>query len=726
MANFDNIIQEINTNLPDNSTQAITAAKLRTTLIDLTNTIDQVQDDFETNIEEELKFDSGQLISNVSIVDNLESNDGSTSVLSAKQGKILKNYVDDLNNDIYTQEEVISTSVQNIYITAESQIDTYTGTRLTYIPVNEGDIITIKGVASGVGSNFRMGVSTIIPAYGGSVSGLDTLPGGTTNFTKTYAVQNTGYFCISYIQSYGSIYFYTNKLAFEKVKTTKVKFMLGAISTLGGLRYGLRDDRIALKSMVSVPYKLNGCKIVAIEGVDNDETFYIHMYSKSFEYLGNTSSVDNVVNCEYVIFSRNKNDAYNCQNVFIDVTWEGSDEFQQSHYYQQPGNPRFLMFEVERLNSVNPTSSNYDSTERLWTNGYVILPPNYTIDGEPVPLAIFVHGTGGYVFNETQISYYTELLQFVAKNGYAVVDCCTMSNKYSNTYDLNGNLRTEYKDTNYPCRLSVDCYISLYKYVTEMFNIDKSRVFAWGKSSGGRLASVLGNSKLIPIKAIGILNGSTDSFTDYRVLGNSTLTSVKKMMEDDLGFTNIPNSFVVSNMPYKNPNNIPASLIDYFMDNIDKIAGYNPLFTGISNLDIETYERAQFTCSLEPSEIGTSLTNNTTLMGEVNNGFKTSFIPTKIWAAEDDENVPYPMAVIYNKLVKRGGGICELRTIPAGNGKHWAVDIAQPNLGQLYPGTGYPNDLPYAPKTNYVTKLGETISEVTVTYAELVDWFNRW
>ena len=54
MANFDNIIQEINTNLPDNNTQAITAAKLRTTLIDLTNTIEDQQDSFETTINGEI------------------------------------------------------------------------------------------------------------------------------------------------------------------------------------------------------------------------------------------------------------------------------------------------------------------------------------------------------------------------------------------------------------------------------------------------------------------------------------------------------------------------------------------------------------------------------------------------------------------------------------------------------------------------------------------------
>jgi hypothetical protein len=52
MADFSNIIQEINTNLPDNTSQAITAAKLRTTLIDLTNQIDTVQDSFETEITE--------------------------------------------------------------------------------------------------------------------------------------------------------------------------------------------------------------------------------------------------------------------------------------------------------------------------------------------------------------------------------------------------------------------------------------------------------------------------------------------------------------------------------------------------------------------------------------------------------------------------------------------------------------------------------------------------
>ena len=61
MANFDNIIQEINTNLPDNNTQAITAEKLRTTLIDLTNQIDNNEDNIESTLQgkqDTLTFDS--------------------------------------------------------------------------------------------------------------------------------------------------------------------------------------------------------------------------------------------------------------------------------------------------------------------------------------------------------------------------------------------------------------------------------------------------------------------------------------------------------------------------------------------------------------------------------------------------------------------------------------------------------------------------------------------
>lgn len=93
MADFSNIIQEINTNLPDNNTQAITAAKLRTTLIDLTDKIDTVQDDFEAEVNQAIAeidpvFATNQSINNVSIVNDLTTG-GDNDVLSAEQGKLI-------------------------------------------------------------------------------------------------------------------------------------------------------------------------------------------------------------------------------------------------------------------------------------------------------------------------------------------------------------------------------------------------------------------------------------------------------------------------------------------------------------------------------------------------------------------------------------------------------------------------------------------------------------
>ena len=97
MADFTDIIQEINTNLPDNNTQSITAEKLRTTLIDLTEKIDDVQDDFETNINDEfstLEDNITHALDNL-VVDNLTST-STYEALAANQGRVLNEKINDL------------------------------------------------------------------------------------------------------------------------------------------------------------------------------------------------------------------------------------------------------------------------------------------------------------------------------------------------------------------------------------------------------------------------------------------------------------------------------------------------------------------------------------------------------------------------------------------------------------------------------------------------------
>lgn len=145
MADFSNIIQEINTNLPDNNAQSITAAKLRTTLIDLTNQIDTVQDDFETNIQNEfdtlsenLNFESGQNIGNVDIVDNLATK-SSDDVLSANQGNVLGLRTKEAT---ITETQITEYTINNGHIVSNGNINvqsTPTDTKYAEIQIPEGE-----------------------------------------------------------------------------------------------------------------------------------------------------------------------------------------------------------------------------------------------------------------------------------------------------------------------------------------------------------------------------------------------------------------------------------------------------------------------------------------------------------------------------------------------------------------------------------------------------------
>lgn len=135
MADFSNIIQEINTNLPDNNSQAITAAKLRTTLIDLTNQIDTVQDDFETDIQGEL--------SNL-VIDNLTSTD-TDKALSANQGKVLSETIDDVSNAVsnientlnFVENTLTSFSITNSGFLAKRTFDGQGTQNISYVQISK-------------------------------------------------------------------------------------------------------------------------------------------------------------------------------------------------------------------------------------------------------------------------------------------------------------------------------------------------------------------------------------------------------------------------------------------------------------------------------------------------------------------------------------------------------------------------------------------------------------
>ena len=152
MADFSNIIEEINTNLPDNNNQSITAAKLRTTLIDLTNQIDSEQDDFESQMDTSFGEFQSQVetaLDNL-IVDNLTSSSASKA-LSANQGQVLNNKISEIPYNLANpQTETIDftstglTTINFIVYTISKNWGNPENAKSAIIPVSAGDTIYVK------------------------------------------------------------------------------------------------------------------------------------------------------------------------------------------------------------------------------------------------------------------------------------------------------------------------------------------------------------------------------------------------------------------------------------------------------------------------------------------------------------------------------------------------------------------------------------------------------
>ena len=114
MADFTHIIEEINTNLPDNNTQSITAAKLRNTLIDLTNTIDNVQDDYERDV-------TGQFNA---FKTSVESEFGTLQTNIETEFGTLQASVENALGDLQTEFGELETELDNKFDVLQTNVET--------------------------------------------------------------------------------------------------------------------------------------------------------------------------------------------------------------------------------------------------------------------------------------------------------------------------------------------------------------------------------------------------------------------------------------------------------------------------------------------------------------------------------------------------------------------------------------------------------------------------
>jgi len=497
--------------------------------------------------------------------------------------------------------------------------------------------------------------------------------------------------------------YYTLERAYsEKTKKIKVKMRHARIGSAGNESGAIVDTWMMYNYALSVKLiKIyNGSAIITIDStIPSGLSVQLVCYDKNYDFLGFYNIGEAPYSTYYVklyVFKPGQSSTVTTPievpEVDITVTYHGEEPIL---VYNMPQSDavypltKWISYEMrEPQMPINSDGITLGGSQNLvWNNGYVILPPNYTSEGSPVKLIIFVHGSDGYRFNESEIRNYGTLLNFLANNGYAVCDCSTMTNLHASVYDAN-----------YPSPLSYACYTELYRYLIDAYNIDDSGCYIFGKSAGGQNTIQMSLMRNLPIKAAGVIAGSVDSIINAKVYIGSTEWAAIILWLQSLG---IDTSGITSSDYIKDNNPLWTDIVE---NNFEKFIGFNPMWFASANFDKRTF--AETVASISCSEA--NLSSNQTIQDIISDAERIQCAPIKLWHAEDDANVPISIARMFQKTVRNGGGICAMHTFPSGYGAHWMGDTAEE-----------------APKVDFDTKYGGTIN-TTVVYAELIQWFNQW
>lgn len=423
-------------------------------------------------------------------------------------------------------------------------------------------------------------------------------------------------------------------------------------------------------------------------------TLKFHCFDAAYTYLGSADSIDALKAGTDMIRIEVLGSSELAALPTVTITTSGDVSFRKADHAKLTA--RFFCFETE-IPYLNPGSgsSYYGNNGRHYDQGFIKLPPNYTPDGAPVQLVFYCHGSAGYEWGETSVLLYDDLLEFICKNGFAVVDCSALTSywvKSANNPFYNDELcmkNSRWTPTAY-C-----AYCNLYDYIINNYNVCTDGVYIFGKSAGGMASSILSYMQPFPIRAAGALAPSLSMAGGSMRYGYSSNKVLKQWLMM-YGATNYNDITATGTMLNAGDQNLALILAD-----VPLFKGFEPLvaMTDIDLVDLTTKMYAVNQSAYSSTDAITSI---------IANSSKTQPCPFKIWQSQDDEVIPWATTAFYKQLVDQGNGICELRQMPNGTGGHHSVDTDT-----------------NAPKVNYQTKYGGVVN-IPVAYAELVDWFLRW
>lgn len=345
--------------------------------------------------------------------------------------------------------------------------------------------------------------------------------------------------------------------------------------------------------------------------------------------------------------------------------------------------------------------------EKHFDTGCIVMPPNYSIDGPPVPLVLFLHGstTNMEFFGRGVSGEHFCVSEFLAKDGFAVADCSGATDKYCNVgfYGKDDPRNDSYPGEGFGAPSYFAALVNLVKFITANYNIDSNNIFVSGKSAGGFMASLLAELKPFQIKAVGMFSPAlspTISLSNHA----SSNPGVANMEAEQLG---IDVEFVKGRF-----NNVDKASI---LDNIDKWRQTDGFFRNSTITDSEMRTVVDQTFSHTQLQIYQSAIDFTKKS-------KSISTPTKIWISQGDTTVWHSNSALFVQLAQKTNSPCFLRSLPNVSDAHNVCTSV----------VEFSANGETVKENSYNSKYGGTITSfynkqgVPVAMIELIQWFNKY
>lgn len=304
----------------------------------------------------------------------------------------------------------------------------------------------------------------------------------------------------------------------------------------------------------------------------------------------------------------------------------------------------------------------------FWTDGAVMqtdygilmLPTNYTSDGDPVRLVIACHGAGTAYTADCDTMPVQPAEYLVKCLGYAVMDV----NGYPG-----GKLH-------YGSPVALRSYLAAYRYVVDNYNIRTDGCYVYGSSMGGLSSNMIVNSGAVPVLAQGGFAPVLDHFKQCYCSPWSPPSEQRAAIAEQFGFSG---SFDFSDAV----KDITKAEYDYYIANMDKVCGYNPMQYGCINwLDVNPYGKVAFSNPTESWQCTVAESQNMYSNLRIYHP-----VPVKIWHVADDAVVRSWYSQKFVQAVKNAGCLAEYRQFTSGGHIAWDIgaDISVKTLeGDAY------------------------------------------